>query len=398
MIELLPYQSEYLKDTPKNFIMACDVGLGKTFMSLEHYRRHNEGGRLLVVAPASKVRTKDWDESLKQFFDTPPVYDVLSYEMFSKRALEFVDPSITVIFDEIHFICNASAKRSKAAIKVAKVAHQWIGLSGTSLPNGWRSAETYAVLTELVRNKTEFVNRFVVIDRSRGFPLILGYRERTTLEAWWSQIAKPLERTGDMHLPSENIPVEIAMKTSNLREYNKAVKERMYGDEMLDNPSKLFVTLRQIPNAARVDALESIIESTDEHIIIWYNFNSERELIHKLLAKSFKSRKVYEQSGHTSELPKRDKWSTMKPSVTLAQYQSASAAIELTYGTVNVYLSPCTSYANYEQSRGRTLRNGQTKNVLFYHIAVEGSLDRHIWKIIGQKKDFSTDLVAKLLA
>lgn len=396
-VNLLPYQVEYLENTNKSFLMGASVGLGKSALSLKHYDKYNHKGRLLIVAPASKVRVQDWPREIEKFLDYTPDFEVISYESMVKRWREFLDPNLTIIADEAHFLCNFSSKRAKAFLKIALSAKQWIGLSGTLLPNGWRSAETYAVLTGLARNKTEFVNRFVVIDRSRGFPLILGYRERETLESWWASIAKPLERTGDMVLPSQSIPLTMTMKPGIARTYQRAVKERMYGEEMLDSPSKLFSTLRQVPAEARIEALHSVLDSTDEHIVVWYNFNSERNAIHALLAKSFKERKVYEQSGHVSELPARDKWNTIKSSVTLVQYQSGAQAIELTYASVNVYLSPCTSYANYEQSKGRTLRNGQGKLVLFYHIAVEGTLDKHIWQILAEKRDFSVDLINKII-
>ena len=382
--------------------MTADVGLGKTILALEHYNRHNAGNLLIIVAPASKVRTGDWQREITRYFTQVPPHEVLSYEMFGKRYKEFENTNATVIFDECHFICNATAKRSKAAIRVAQTVNQWIGLSATALPNGWRSAETYAVLTGLSRNKTAFINRFVIIDRSRGFPLILGYREKPTLEQWWGHISKPLKREGDQQLPSQSIGVTPEMSPGTTRVYKKALQKRLITingeDEMLDNPSKLFVTLRQIPNPARIDALENIIESTDEHIVVFYNFNSERTAVLELLAKNFKERTIYEQSGHASHLPEREQWDKLKPSVTVVQYQSGSQAIELTYASVTVYLSPPTSYANYEQSKGRTRRNGQTKTTLFYHIAAEGSLDRHIWGIISQKRDFSTDLMNKLLA
>lgn len=365
---------------------------GKTIMALEHARRH-ELVRLVVIAPASKVRTGDWQREIERFFgDEFPEYEVISYEMFSKRWGDFMQPNVTMIIDESHMACNATTKRARAIIKVAMQAHQWIMLSATPLPNGWRSAETYAILTGLSRNKTEFVNRFVIIDRSKGFPLILGYREKELLDHWWKSIAKPLKRTGDLVLPSRMIAIEEPMSKALERTYNKAIKDRIYGDELLDSPSKLFATLRQIPTAVRVDALQSIIEATDEHIVVFYNFNSERDAVLAMLKKSFKGRKIYEQSGHQSKLPSREKWGNLSSSVTLVQYQSGSQAIELTYASITVYLSPCTSYANYEQSKGRTRRNGQDKTTLFYHIAIEGTLDRHIWKILKTKRDFSVKM------
>lgn len=405
MIKLYDYQKKYLENLPKNIIMAADVGLGKTIMALEHTRRHNPNPHIVVVAPASKVRTGDWQREIQNFFgEDEPLHEVISYEMFTKKWKEIVFSNTTLIIDESHFICNAGALRAKAVLKATVVAHQWIMLSATPLPNGWRSAESYAILTGLSKNKTDFVQRFEIIDRRKGFPLLLGYREKEVLEQWWAKIARPLERTGNMILPSQNFAITPDFEDGYMKLwkiYQKALKQRLYRvgdeDEMLDNPSKLFSTLRQIPTPLRVDALQSIVESTTEHIVVFYNFNVERDAVLAMLNKSFKGRKIYEQSGHRSKLPPRDKWGQLKPSVTLVQYQSGSQAIELTYASVTVYLSPCTSYANYEQSKGRTRRNGQAKTTLFYHIAAEGTLDRHIWGILKKKQDFSTALFQKII-
>lgn len=390
MVDLYPYQLEHLDGLPKDIILAWDVGTGKSLSSLYHYRLHNPDGRLLVVAPASKVRTKDWERELKRAFgDNLPDATVASYERFTKDWQQFVDDELTVIFDECHFLCNATSKRSKAAQQVCRVAKQWIGLSATPLPNGWRSAEAYAIITGLVRNKTAFHSRFVITDRSRGFPLILGYREEETLKNWWRYVAEPLKRTGKLKLPSQSIGKVVEMSPKLLKEYRRVKRERITDDgEMLDSPPALFAHLRQMTTPARLNTIRSIIEETDEHVVIFYNYNVEREALHKLLTEHFKDRTVYEQSGHASVLPPREVWSTMPPSVTLAQYQSASQAIELTYASVTIYTSPSYSYSNFEQSMGRTRRNGQEKTTLFYMLNVEGSIDNDVWKALRAKKDF----------
>jgi SNF2 family DNA or RNA helicase len=59
-MKLYRYQEEYLKLLPPSCIMAADLGTGKTLMSLAHWQRQQTGRRLLVVAPASKIRTMDW--------------------------------------------------------------------------------------------------------------------------------------------------------------------------------------------------------------------------------------------------------------------------------------------------------------------------------------------------
>ena len=391
-IKLFDYQTKALEGLPKDTYLAWETGTGKSLAGLEHFNRYNAMGDLVIVAPASKVREKGWEREISRCYENPPKFTVISYDMFRKKWEQIVSSDTTIIFDEAHFLANPTSLRSKASIKASRVAHQFILLSATPSPNGWQSSATYAIMTDFRRNKTDFWTNHVIVDRSRGFPLIMGYRQEKQLEKWWSSWVSPLKRTGDLVLPSQNLAINMPMTATEQKRFKTAIKERVLDDELLDTSGKLFATLRQIPVKSRIEALKTVLDGTGEHVVIFYNFNSERDAILAMLEKSYKDLEVYEQSGHASNLPAREKWQSMKPSVTLAQYQSGSAAIELTYASVTVYFSPTTSYSNYEQSKGRTLRHGQDKTALFYHINVEKSLDKKQYDALRKKKDFSTDL------
>lgn len=398
-MSLYPYQTEYIAGMPKNVIMAADVGLGKGQMALAHYKKYSQGRPLLVIAPASKVRTGDWDREVELSGGVDD-YDVVSYDTFARKPLLYERPGMAVIMDECHYVCNSQAKRSKAVAKLTKKAHQFIGLSATPLPNGWSSLENYAIMFGLVKNKTEFKRTYVREDRTRGFPIILGYNFEDALQGFWNKVSKPLKREGIADLPpSISLGRIVVPSPKDIDTYRNIIKTKMTPEgEMLDSPSKMFAYLRQWTTPFREDELTSLIDGTDEHIVVFYNYDVERDLILKVLKKNFKDRDVYEQSGHKSELPPRSKWATMKPSVTLAQYQSASTAIELTYASVTIYLSPTYSYAQFHQSRGRTLRNGQEKNVVFYMISVMGTMDEAVYKVLKKKQDFNTVLIERYVS
>jgi hypothetical protein len=393
-MELYPYQEDYLSTLGKNCIMGADVGTGKTVMSLAHYKKHGLGRPLLILAPASKVKTGDWQREIERYLgkEQPTEWWVVSYDKFARnwQAYAKVD-NLCVIADECHFMCNSQTKRGKAVRRVAMIADQYVGLSATPLPNGWRSMENFAIIFGLARNKTEFVKRFMNIDRSRGFPIIMGYNEVKLMERFWNSVSKKLDRDGIIELPEViTFGEKINMNYTFAKEYSRMEHERIAADgELLDSPSKLFARLRQSLTELRRDRLRTILESTDEHVVVFYNFDNEREMILDVIKKLEDKREVYEQSGHASHLPPRGTWDTMKPSVTLAQYQSASTAIELTYASVTIFLSPTYSYANFHQAKGRTHRPGQTKKTVFYLLSVEGSIDQDVWKALRAKQDFS---------
>ena len=68
-MKLYLYQEEYLSKLPPSCIMAADLGTGKTLMSLAHWERQNTGRPLLIVAPAAKIRTMDWQHEAIRWFD-----------------------------------------------------------------------------------------------------------------------------------------------------------------------------------------------------------------------------------------------------------------------------------------------------------------------------------------
>jgi superfamily II DNA or RNA helicase len=395
-MKLHKYQEDYLSTMPKNGIMWADVGTGKTIMALDHYKRYGEKRPLLILAPAAKVKTKDWHREMDNYLGSkmPKDYWVVSYDKFARKPEAYLGlEKLCVIADECHFICNSQTKRSKGVRKVVTQADQFIGLSATPLPNGWSSIENFAILFGLVRNKTEFMHRFVRIDRTRGFPIILGYNEENVLKKFWNSVSRFLDRDGKIDLPEVvSIPIVIEMTDAEKAAYNKAKRTRIAPDgTLLDSPPKLFAHLRQSMTPLRVDALQAILDSTNEHIVIFYNYNIERDMILKVLNSLPKGEKrvIYEQSGHASNLPDRKIWETMKPSVTLAQYQSASTAIELTYAPVTIFLSPTYSYANFHQARGRTHRQGQKKRVVFYLMSVRFSIDTAVYNALRKKSNFN---------
>src|SRR5688572_16157128 len=87
MIKLYEYQEKYLSNLPARAIMAADTGVGKTFMSLVHYKQYGNGQPLLILAPASKVRTGDWERELVEYFGegNVPHFEIYSYEKFSRN-------------------------------------------------------------------------------------------------------------------------------------------------------------------------------------------------------------------------------------------------------------------------------------------------------------------------
>ena len=163
-MQLYEYQKKYLAQLPASAIMAADTGTGKTIMALAHATEHNPGAPLLVVAPASKVRTGDWDREIADYFGkgNEPDFQVVSYEKISRtktierqllkkeRRYMWQDylaehNNFVVIADEVHKAKNSQSLAGKMlyALATSGQCRQFIGLSATPLPNGWQDACNY---------------------------------------------------------------------------------------------------------------------------------------------------------------------------------------------------------------------------------------------------------------
>ena len=63
--QLYPYQERYLEGLPSRYMFSCDLGTGKSAMSIVHYIRRAYPQPLLILAPASKLLYRDWETDRK---------------------------------------------------------------------------------------------------------------------------------------------------------------------------------------------------------------------------------------------------------------------------------------------------------------------------------------------
>lgn len=411
MINLYDYQKKYLADFPKRGIMAADTGVGKTFMALEHYRRHGGGKPLLILAPASKVRTGDWERDIQDYFKDLPQedkqfsYEIYSYEKFSripsnrefkdgKRAVwhraapKFGGVEHAIIADEVHRAKSWKSGIGKALYQCAKDANFFIGLSATPLPNGWIDFANYSKIFGFTKGITEFKKRYCVYVDYKGFPELKEYLNTGELWRQWTSVSKRLRKKDALDLPARTF---IGVNFQKPPEYKKTIITRHSVDgDVLDTAPALAHALRQTLTQPKMSYLIDLIDGTNENIVIFYNYISEREAILEALSghKDLKKRRVFRQDGERHELPKKEDWASVERSVTLAHYKSGSTGVEMTYATVVIYFSPTYSFAEYMQSIGRVYRHGQTSKTTFYNFRTPTTIEEDVYEALRSKNDF----------
>lgn len=407
--QLYPYQEDYLKDMPSKSLFAADLGTGKTCLSLVHYIRKAYPEPLIIIAPAAKIRTGDWEQEASEVFAAHnlemPEIVYISYERLRLMDKDTRRPrwwqytatrnggkEYAIICDEVHACKNPQSKQSKAIYEMTRTGNFFAGLSGSLLPNGWIDWAGYSKLFGFVPNVTAFKKRYCVYQDFKGFPELVKYINVSELEYQLQRCAFRLSRELAAELPSRRLlGVNITMdaKTSKRYQTMRLTHKDPRTEELLDNSSRLLSVLRQSTTDARLDNLVSIVDDTADNIIIFYNYISERKAILKALEKSGKNILRYDGDQHDT-LPASD--SDITNTVLVAHYKSASTGLNLQWANVTIYFSPTYSYQEFEQSIGRTHRNGQTKKCLYYLFNVKATVDRAVWECLREKRDFNEKL------
>lgn len=355
-------------------------------MALDHHKRHYPDKSILIVCPASKRDEGGWQRTIKDNYPNVS-YDVISYNLLNKKWKDYTDHFI--IFDECHRIKNSTGVWGKSAYKLCEQSGAFILLSATPLSNGWEDSINYFKIFNLIKNKTQFIKNYAITTNRFGYLEILDWKNTDNLTTKWNKISHRLNKSDAIDLPS--ITFETLYFKPN-KEYKEIKKKRIYNDVVYDSNIKLRHGLRlHSGSVAKLKYLEEFIESTNQNIIIFYNYVEELEQIKSVI----KNKIVYEINGSNKDYPKKEDWDNVSNSVTLCNYKSGSEAVELTYASIIIYFSPTDSYTEYVQSYGRAYRIGQEKKVTCYKYIAEKTVDENIYGALDKKENFNWSLWEK---
>lgn len=424
-IELLPTQIDGIAQWREKPFDLSDAGTGKTFTALGAYLQSG-CSKLLVICLAPKVSDFAEDGALMDIDITPLNLGTkknkellaesdkvaISFESVWRitELLKWVDKDTFIIIDEAHKVGVTSSKVTKFVMKLTKKTKYVRLLTATPVSNG--KLENYYPLLYMInvfrKPKKEFEELFVIKQmRQMGslrFMQIVGYQNEHLLNGMINSVAVRFKRDKDY------FPEDYVLKTKKPAMYAKLKKNRMYkadnGEVIeLDNSSKLFNAMRCVSHGFLLginkqvskepfERLNQILEThNDERIVIFYNYNVELEMLKQVLDKL---KRPYSQYNGASKDLKQFKGKDN--GVVLAHYKSASTGInDFVIANVTIYNSMPLESINYEQSKARTDRYGQTKKPLYYHIVPETPTEKKIFETVTNGKDFTNEDIENIL-
>ena len=411
MVNLYPHQKQALDNTKglNKVAYYLDMGLGKTFVSTE---KMVQLGKDVNVIVCQKSKIDDWVEHIKENYPrynvieykkqelsnlnnlNNPVVIVVNYDLIWRREEFNKLKNFTLILDESSYIKNETSKRSKFIMKLN--FENIIMLSGTPVAGKYEELYSQIKLLGWKITKKKYWETYIEYFEMdiNGFPQkkVTGYKNVHRLK-------RKLREHGAVFMKSDNVlklpnQIHTIEKVKTTSDYKKFKKDRLLVKDDLelvgDNTLTRMLYLRQLAsmyNKNKVDKLKELLESTDDRVIIFYNFKYEYELIKELCDKLNKP--VSAVNGTVKDL---GNYNSKENTVTLCQYQSAAMGINLQKCNKIIYFSLTLSSELFEQSKKRTHRIGQEKTCFYWYLITEKSIDEKIYKTLQERKDYTDKL------
>lgn len=406
-IRLYPHQQKALDITKSRNRVAyyLDMGLGKTFVATE---KAKQLGNNIILIVCQKSKLEDWKAHYEEYYTeyTPIIYKnilqtiepntvvIINYELLTKREELKQLKNFTLILDESSYIKNEKAKRSKFILSMKP--HNVILLSGT--PTGGKYEELYSQIRLLGWNisKTQYWNDYIDFILcnigGRKFKKIIGYKNIDTLKTKLREYGAVFMKTEEVFELPEVFNSVIRIKNiPKYKEFNKNRVVEVEDTELVGDTSLTkMLYLRQLAalyNKNKYDMLKELFVSTEDRIIIFYNFTEEYLRLKEVCKELHKPVSVINGDKRNLEA-----YENNDDAVVLIQYQAGAMGLNLQKSNKIIYFSLPLSSELFEQSKKRTHRIGQSRACSYYYLITEKSIEEKIFDTLKMRKDFTERL------
>lgn len=414
-IQLFKHQQTALDDT-SNFTKCAyylDMGLGKTFVGSEKLKLLDSRINLLIC---QKSKVNDWIEHFRTYYQ----YDISAYDLTKKQGLkDFLEnpldfkytvgiinyeltfrrkellqlENFSLMLDESSMIQNMGAKRSKFVLKMK--ADNLILLSGTPTAGKYENLWSQLHLLGWNISKELYWKQYIQtewVEEEGGFfrKDVVGYKNVDRLKL-------KLREHGAIFMKSEEVvdlPEQVFNKVmiGTTKEYRKFMKSRIItveGKEMIGDTAltkRLYARmLCGHYNQNKLEAFRDLVDSTDDRLIVFYNFNDELAALMNLVS----DKPISIINGSIKDLTAFEE---NNDSITFVQYQAGAMGLNLQKANKVIYFTLPQSSELFEQSKKRVHRIGQNQRCFYYFMMCIGSVEEDILETLQMRKDYTDEL------
>lgn len=424
-LHFMPHQNEVLKKTEQFNRVAyyLDMGLGKTFVGAEKMWELNNAVNLVIC---QKSKIDDWVQHFKEYYPDYEVFDltrksqaitfrnridtkglygtiqvvgVINYDVTFRRDWLLKMSDFTLMLDESSLITNENAKRSKAILKMKP--ESVVLLSGTPTAGKYEKLWSQVQLLGWKITKDAFWNSYVDtqwVENDSGFKqeVITGYKNVEHLKKKLSQYGAVFMKTIEvLNLPEQ---IEQKIKVRPTKQYRDFIKHSYLmlddGTELVgDNNLTKILYARQLCgqyHAEKLDAFRDLVQSTEDRLIVFYNFTAELDAM-KAIAEELERPVSVVRGGEDD----RTAYEQCSDSITFIQYQAGAMggnfqkANKIIYFTLPLGKGSCDLW---EQSKKRIHRIGQNNTCFYYYLLVKGSIEEKNLESLKVGKELTDEL------
>lgn len=425
MITLYPHQQKALNETKELNRVAyyLDMGLGKTYVGSE--KAVSFPNKILLICQKSKIQ--DWVEHFQIHYNLT-VFDltqkklleewigtvgkcvgVINYDLVFRRSDLAHIAGFTLMLDESSIIQNETAKRSKFILNMNP--ENVILLSGTPTAGKYENLWSQLHLLGWDITKKRYWQHYVEVewieDGDSGFkiPHVVGYKNVDRLKAKLAEHGAIFMKSDEaFELPEQ---IEIPVMVSPTKEYrwfmrnslitvnklNVNVSGMETGNEVeLIGDTALTKRLyaRQLCGQYckdKLQAFEDLIFSTNERLIVFYNFNEELSLLQQIALK--KTPNISVVNGSRKDL---QAYFLYDDSITFIQYQAGAMGLNLQKANHIVYFTLTDKSELFEQSKKRIHRIGQERTCFYHYLLCRNSVEMDVLETLRMRKDYTDEL------
>ena len=423
-MQLMPHQVKVLDDTEDFNRVAyyLDMGLGKTFVGSEKLWELNN---LVNIVICQKSKIIDWVEHFRTYYPQAKTCDltkksesitfnnlidsgslttndmligIINYDLIFRRSIYLKYSNITLMLDESSLISNETTARAKYILKMHP--ESVILLSGTPTAGKYEKLWSQCRLLGWDIQKKAFWASYVdtewVEQGQFKREVVTGYKHVDHLKKKLSQHGAVFMKTQEVIELPEQIEQKIYVKPT--KEYRHFMKNGYLvlddGTELVgDNSLTKILYARQLCgmyHQEKMDAFRDLLESTEDRVIVFYNFNEELTRLRKICEALDREVSFVNGSGRSMYA-----YECVENSVTFIQYQAGAMGGNFQKANKIIYFSLPLGKGScglWEQSKKRIHRIGQDKSCFYYYLLVKGSFEERNFAALKKGKELTDEL------
>jgi len=390
-IELYEHQLAAIDKLKSGSILVGRVGSGKSRAGLAYYylkeclgkvKINGKGGHapmrkpkdLYIITTARKRDTLEWEKELVGFplsqieVHIDSWHNIMKYKHIKGAFF---------LFDEQKVIGNGPWVKSFLRITQN---NRWLILTATP-GDTWMDYIPVFIANGFYKNRTEFIRRHVVYNSFTKFPKVERFLEVHRLVRLRDSIIvnMPYKKRTIAHEEIYPVPFD-------KEKFDKVLVGRwnIYEKRPIKNISEMCYILRRVVNSdpRRIDILSMLFDKHPK-IVVFYNFNYERDLLIEMANKN--EIELAEWNGHKHEpIPTSDKW------IYIVQYTAGAEGWNCVETDTLVLYSQSYSYKTTVQAMGRTDRlDTPYEHLYYYRFRSNSIIDLSIYRAYENKRDFN---------